>query len=294
MWMLLLVAPNIEAATWGLIAHHADQWGDASLRTRVDQIVTMRAPLWLRAYANYLLLFGITILFGARRLVAFLAHHRALTIVSSGLVLLLLPNIVSGGFYAEYFTPILLVFFIPLAAFFVETHSRGGLLSTVFLKTALLSAIVLGIIRGGMTYIDLSGGQTPIDELKAVADEVGKIAANDDYVLALEALSVVVEANMRTPMNMTMAQFSLYEGDTKTAERLNLVNAPMLLRYIDRQTPHIVILTETDWKLLKDTGMSDEIATSLNARYEHYMQMGDFGQNRNKVWVYRRREGSVY
>jgi hypothetical protein len=152
------------------------------------------------------------------------------------------------------------------------------------------AVIVSGLIWHSTSYIDLSGGRLPIEEIREAATVVKTNSTPKDEIYVLEALSVVVEADRQAMLGMTMAQFSLFDGETKTAEQLHLVNGQLTLGYFDQRIPRIIILTSFDWASLHETTEIDEIEASLKKNYQIIYTASNFGQNMNRIEVYLLRE----
>jgi hypothetical protein len=88
---------------------------------------------------------------------------------------------------------------------------------------------------------------------------------------------------------MTMAQFSFYDTDTKTANHLHLINGQIALSYIENSIPKIIILTELDWGILRNTSFYEDIVASLGKNYRLIYSDTNFGQNSSHIEVYVRR-----
>jgi hypothetical protein len=283
---LLLIGPNLEAAYWGLLGNHLSEWGNLSIDERISVIIKIRIPKLVDRYLNYFLLWCGLLVIGLKRIVFFLKTHAEVRIVIIGLLLFLIPNLTSGFMLSEYFVPFLFML-IPIAGIIFEKididrpHYKAVLLRLLF------GAIMIsGLIWHSTQYLDLSGDRLPIEEVREAAAVVEANSSPTDEIYVLEALTVVVEADRQAMPNTTMAQFSLFDGDTATADQLHLVNSQITLDYFEQRIPMMVILTSFDWVSLSKTPDYDGIAASLNKNYQRIYTAKNFGQNMNQIDVY--------
>lgn len=135
-------------------------------------------------------------------------------------------------------------------------------------------------------YLDLSGGMLPIEEVQDVAKVVGEYTDHGDKVFALEALPVVVEAELQILPGMNLAHFSLQDVDRERAERLNVVNIWMLLEYLEKGSPKVVLLTEYDRQLIYQTAELGAFRNVLGANYHQVYELQQFGQRAQQLRVY--------
>lgn len=289
-WILILALQNIDAATWGLVTHHASQWGNTSINERVAQILNFRIPSFLVAFPSYSLLWVTVLLMGFNQIKINIKHHFAILITTIGLFLFSIPNLISGGFYTEYFVPFIFVSFPITGIAYTKIFHHQGKFSKVFMNVVLLSTMVLGLIRGGFYFIDISGGRAPIEEIRKVSTIISENSTTRDKIFVLEALWLAIESHRQVLPNMTMAQFSFYDTDTKTANQLHLINGQIALHYIENSVPKIVILTDLDWSILQNTFYYEGIINSLENNYRLVFSEENFGQHSSHIEVYIRRK----
>ncbi len=289
LWLGWLGLPNVEALQWGLLTHHTAQWGDRSVLERVVAMLTVRAPLLFAVFPAYILLWGVLLCLGYRQIRISFCRQPTLLVTLIGLLLFALPNLASGGFYGEYFAPFFFIAFPLTGIAYAQVLLQRGRYAKIVLKAALLATCVLGLARGGFDFIDTSGGTAPVEEIKTIATVVAANSTSDEQLFALEALVVAIEARRRVLPNQALAQFSFSDGDTAAVERLHLLNAPMVWSYLETRLPKIVMLTDTDWLLWQHTVYAERIAATVKNHYELIYQGAEFGQYRNRIEVYRRR-----
>lgn len=289
-WILILAFPNINATIWGLVTHHSLQWGNISTNERIAQVLNFRIPLLLIAFPSYFLLWAIILLKGFDQIKNNIRHHFAIFITTAGLFLFAIPNLISGGFYAEYFVPFIFVSFPITGIVYTKIFDRQGKYPKAIMNVVLLSTVVLGLIRGGYSFIDISGGHAPVEEIRNVSTIILENSTAKDKIFVLEALWLAVESDRQVMPNMTMAQFSFYDTDTNTANQLHLINGQIILSYIENSVPKIIILTDLDWGILRNTSYYEKIVSSLEKKYYLIYSEENFGQHSGHIEVYVRRK----
>lgn len=285
-WIFSLALPNIEAAKWGLLTHHVLQWGNLSVTGKIAHIINTRIPLFGVWLPGYILLWGSIIFFGYKPIKTYLKSNIPIFVAVIGLLLFAIPNISSGAFYIEYFVPCLFLLFPIMGIFYVKIINRQKYLSKIILQTLFVVSVILGLIRGGVYFIDISSGLLPIKEVQQIAEIVAEKSTLNDKVYTLQALSVAVEANREVMPNMALAQFSFYKVDTKTANRLHLINDQITLNYIKNRIPKVVILTTLDWDILRNTNNFNHIVMALEKNYKLILTQENFGQSEDRIEVY--------
>lgn len=284
--LILLVIPNWEAAYWGLLGNHVSEWGDMTIGERASIIITTRIPKLVDRYLNYFLLWCGLLALGFKRIVTYLKTKAGTCVVIIGLLLFIIPNLISGFMLTEYFVPFIFLLF-PIAGILFEKIDFGqSRYKAVLLRLLFGAVIVSGLIWHSTSFVDLSGDRLPIEEVREAAKIVKANSKPSDEIYVLEALTVVVEADRQAMPGMTMAQFSLFDGDTEVAERLHLVTGQMTPDYFNQRVPNIVILTSFDWASLRKTANYDRIVSSLNGNYQLIYSAKNFGQNMNQIDVY--------
>lgn len=289
-WVLILALPNISAAEWGFLTHHSSQWGNISIAERIAQILNFRIPLLLVIFPSYFLLWATLFLMGYNQIKIHIKRYFIVFITITGLFLFAIPNLISGGFYADYFVPFIFISFPISGIAYTKIFHRQSQYSKIVMTVVLLSTLVLGLIRGGFYFIDISGGHAPVEEIRNVSTIISENSTPRDKIFVLEALWLAIESNRQVMPNMTMAQFSFYDIDTKTANHLHLINGQIALSYIENSIPKIIILTDLDWGILRNTFYYENIVASLEKNYRLLYSEANFGQNSSHIEVYIRRK----
>jgi hypothetical protein len=287
---LLFVIPSWPSAYWGLLGNHVLEWGSMTIGERVSIIISTRIPKLVNRYLNYFLLWCGLIAMEFKRIIFYLKTKVETRMVVIGLLLFVIPNLTSGFMLTEYFVPLIFMFILIAGVLFDKIDSPRPRYKAILLRLMYGAVIVSGLIWHSTSYIDLSGGRLPIEEIREAATIVKANSTPEDEIYVLEALSVVVEADRQAMPGMTMAQFSLFDGETMTAEQLHLVNGQLTLGYFNKRIPRIIILTSFDWASLHETTEIDEIEASLKNNYQLIYTASKFGQNMNRIEIYLLRE----
>lgn len=290
LWISVSALQNFDATIWGLVTHHTSQWGRLSLIERLAEVINFRIPSLLISFSLYFFLWLTVLLVEFRLIKTNIKYYCSILITTIGLLLFSIPNLISGGFYTEYFVPFVFVSFPITSIAFVKIFYRKGKFTKIFMEVVLCSAMILGLIRGGYYYIDVSGGRTPIDEIKKASAIISENSTLNDKIFVLEALWLAIESQREVMQNMTMAQFSFYDTDTKTANKLHLVNSEIILSYINNSDPRIIVFTDLDWHIIQKSSYYENIINSLYKNYRLIYSQDDFGQNSSYIDIYIRQE----
>jgi hypothetical protein len=289
LWFVFLAWPNPYAEYWDIYLNFLYQWGDISVVDRLLRIVKISIPNLFSQFPCYILLAGILIILSARRMKHALRAYWALFIAAAGLFLFGITNLITGGYLVEYDVPLLFISFPLMGIAFAKIFPLLGKRSRFVLRLAIVAAVAMGLVRSRLYYYDLSGGQLPIEKIRKVAAVVAENSSPGDPVFALEALPVAVEAHRPVPQNMAQGQFSFLNTDTATANALHAVNGEMALSCIATGETKLVILTDMDWTLLRNSPEYQEIVDALSQNYRMIFRLDYFGQHNNAVEVYLRR-----
>jgi hypothetical protein len=223
---------------------------------------------------------------GFKRIVTYLKTNTGIRVFLISLLLFIIPNLTSGFMLTEYFVPFHFLL-LPIAGIlFDKIDSDQPRYKAVLLRLLFGAVIVSGLIWHSTSFVDLSGDRLPIEEIREAANKVQANSKPSDEIYVLEALTVVVEADRQAMPGTTMAQFSLFDGDTGLAERLHLITGQMTLDNFDRQVPKIIILTSFDWASFRKSVDFDRIVAALNRNYQLIYSAKNFGQNMNQIDVY--------
>lgn len=279
--------PNWAGARWAILSSHLRHWGALSIPERLSIIVTERVPDILQTFAPLVLL-------GAVALYVILSWRKpwqrdplALTAVGLGLVLFASSHLVNGLWESEYLIPaasgLLPIIAIGIGRLPVSA-SRATRAIVWGAATLLPAALVLG---EGTQYLDWSGGQTALAEVGQVAASLRANSAPGDRVLVLEGLGAVFEADRQALPGLSLAEFSLQNFDTVTAEQYRVVNMDMLVNAVTRKAARLVVLTERDWGVMDvmPAGQAP-FRRALDERYDRIATFRDFGQFNSVLQVY--------
>ncbi|MEM9775890.1 MAG: hypothetical protein AAF902_15040, partial [Chloroflexota bacterium] len=243
-------------------------------------------PILLLRFFGYFVLMIIVFILGYRKILSFLNANPSVAVYFISLLMFAVPNLASGGFYTEYFVPLLFSLFPFIGVFFAQTYSTTKF--TNLLKLTVCATCLLGLLLTDRSFIDTSGGQLPIEEVKTISSIV-KSSANTDAIFALEGLWIAVETNVNTLPSMSMAQFSFLDSNIESATRLKLVNGEMVNLYFKNAAASHVVLTDLDWMLLSKTDEFESIKSALEENYTLKVERDQFGQRRGTIQVYQKR-----
>jgi hypothetical protein len=285
-WILILAWPNLGDAKWALITHHTSQWGHLSIVERASRIVSVRIPRLWAAFYPYFILWAVLLFLGFSQIRHYIKRYLAVSIALAGTCLFAIPNLLSGAFYTDYLAPFVFVLFPISAIAYTKLFPRQGKFPQIMMTMALFFPLVFGLMDG-KNYIDTSGAVAPVEKIIKVSTIIKENSTHQDQIFVLEALWLVVEADRQALPDMTMAQFSFYDTDTKAANHLHLVNGEIAWNYIRRSIPKIVILTDTDWELFRQqSSYYKNIRDSLKNNYRLLSSEADFGQYGGTVEIY--------
>ncbi len=289
-WVAVLAFPNPDAAVWGLVTYHTSQWGGASVAERVLRILFFRIPELWAAYPAYFIVYGVLAGLGFRAMASRKKRPWVVMVVIAGSCLFAVPNLTTGGFGTEYFVPLIFLSF-PIAGIAIsKLLDFMGRIPRMAVTTALISALALGMIRGGYPFLAISDGHPPVEKIRDVASIVSENTSPSDTLFVMEALWVAVESGRQAVPNAAMAQFSYLATDPRTADRLHLMNGQIICRYFSDRVPKMVILTDIDWGILRSATEYECIVDSLENNYRLIGSEDNFGQHNSHLDVYLRRE----
>ena len=285
--------PDWQAARWGLLDSHLRHWAGAGISTQINYILSQRLTDIVQNFGLVLVLFVAAIYFiwRAQGLARTLRDHLAIWIAVLGLGLFAAAHLVNGLWSVEYIVPAETAL-LPIVA--IVLSKVYGILenqSRVFLQGTLLAVLLLLPLTESIQHVDITGRRLPLAEVDDIAAFIVQHTQPTDKVLALEALSAVVNANRSVLPGLTLAQFSVQLMDTPTAQRLHLVNAAMVVDAVSQRKAKVVVLTERDFGLLDsmDLANGDALRRVLKQEYDLALTMPLFGQYARPVNVYLQR-----
>ena len=284
--------PDWPLARWNLLDSHLGHWGASPILVRLRDILSLRLPDIVHNFGPVLVLGAVALYFILCNRNARLGSRDPTPILATtvGLVLFGASHLVNGIWQVEYLVPALTVFLPIIGIALSHLYGETGNTSRTLINVALVAVIVLLPLGESTQHTDLTGGRLPLEEIDQVAALVAQNSKPTDQVLALEALSVVVDAHRSTLPGMTLAQFSLQELDTATAERLHVVNYDLAAHAIEQKTPRVIVLTDGDWNMFaaEDPAGLSALQNAVDQNYHEILTMTNFGQFSQTVHVYLR------
>jgi hypothetical protein len=195
---------------------------------------------------------------------------------------------VNGLWSAEYLVPAITAFLPIVAIGQSRVHDALDKQARVFWQGVLLAVLILLPLTESIQHVDITGRRLPLAEVDDIAAFIGQHTQSTDKVLALEALSAVVNANRSVLPGLSLAQFSAQLMDTPTAQRLHVVNAAMLADAVSQKQTKVIVLTERDFGLLDsmDLASTNVLRRALDQSYDLAMTVQLFGQYARPVYVY--------
>ncbi len=280
--------PNWTAARWAILSSHLRHWGNLSTLERLSVIIVERVPDILRNFGPLLLLGAVALyVLRSRRVQPWQRDPRPLAAASVGLVLFAASHLVNGLWESEYLIPAASGL-LPIIGVGIGRLPSSAPRRTryVICGSALLLLVAL-VLNEGTRYLDWSGGQPALGDIDQVAEYIQANSQPGDRILALEALGAAFEANRRVLPGLTLAQFSLQNLDTTTAEQFRVVNTDMLVNAVTHKTARLVVLTERDWGVLDVMPEGREsFRRALEACYNRAATYYNFGQFESTLEIY--------
>ncbi len=286
--------PDWQAARWGLFDSHLRHWAGAGISTQINFILSQRLTDIVQNFGLVLTLFIAAIYFAARArgFARVLRDDLPIWIVVLGLGLFAAAHLPNGLWSVEYLVPAMTAF-LPIAAIVLaRVYDAPEAQTRVLLQGILLGVLVLLPFSESIQHVDITGRRLPLAEVDEVAAYIARHSQPTDKVIALEALSAVVNARRSTLSGLTLAQFSAQLMDAPTAQRLRVVNAAMLADAVRQKQARVIVLTERDFGLLdsQDLASTNALRRALNQQYDLTMTMQLFGQYARPVYIYLLRE----
>jgi hypothetical protein len=222
----------------------------------------------------------------------FRGNQLPLWVAALALALFAAAHLVNGLWSAEYLTPAVTALLPITAIGLSRVYDALEMQSRAFFQSILLAVLIFLPLTESIQHVDFTGRRLPIAEVDGVAVFIAEHTHPSDKVLALEALSAVVNAQRSVLPGLTLAQFSAQFMDTPTAQRLRVVNAAMLADAVSQRQARVVVLAERDFGLLDsmDLGSTNALRRALNQQYDLALTVPLFGQYARPVYVYLRRE----
>lgn len=285
--------PDWPAARWDLLDSHLTHWGTSPIFERVRLIITGRLPDIVQGFGPALVLCAAALVFVlySRKTRMWWGGRPELLVAAAGLVLFAASHLVNGIWDVEYLVPSLIAVFLFLAIALSHFYAETEQASHAFLQGGLIAILLLLPLGESTQHTNFKGGRLPLDEVNQVAAVVAQHSQPGDRVLALEALVVAMDADRPVLPGMTLAEFSLQQMDTATAQALNVVNADMVTQAISLKSAPVLILTDADLNELDgdDSTAPGNVQQVIAENYRQIFLMTQFGQNAENLYVYQRR-----
>lgn len=282
--------PDGQAARWGLFDSHLRHWAGAGISTQINYILSQRLTDIVQNFGLVLALFIAAIYFVSRThgFARVLREHLPIWIVVLGLGLFAVAHLPNGLWSVEYLVPAMTAFLPIVAIVLARIYAAQESQTRVLLQGVLLGALVLLPLTESIRHVDITGRRLPLAEVDEVAAFIARNSQPTDQVLALEALSAVVNADRSTLPGLTRAQFSAQLMDTPTAQWFHVVNAAMLADAVSQKQAKVIVLTERDFGLLDsmDAASAHALRHALDQYYDLAMTMPLFGQYARPAYVY--------
>ena len=284
------VLPDWPAASWDLLGSHLNHWGGAPLFDQVKEILTVRLPDIAQNFGPLLVLgtAALYFVFQRRETRSWPRDPAPLVASTVGLVLFGASHLLNGIWQIEYIVPAATVLLPILAIALSRLHAEASSPTRVFVQGTVIAVMILLPLGESTQHTDLTGERLPMAEIQQVANFVAQNSKPTDTVLALEALDVVVDANRSALPGLTLAQFSLQNMDTASAQRLHVVNYDMVAQAIDRKDARVIVLTDADLSMLAGADPLDRgaLPRALDQNYRQALVMTQFGQYSRTLYVY--------
>jgi len=290
-WVVgFFLLPDWPVARWNLLDSHLNHWAGMALSSQINDLLSARLPDIAQNFGLLILLLALSVyyLWRVKGLVNFHTNRSPILVSALGLSLFAAAHLANGLWVTEYLVPAATSFLPILAIVLSSIYGELENQSHILVQGTLVAALLLLPLTESTQHIDLSGRRLPLAELDQVAAFVDQNTQPADKVLALEALNVVVDANRSTLPGMALAQFSVQNLDSATAQQLHVVNYELVADAIDRKAARLVILTDADWQRLVGSNPSaaENLQRLLDQNYREAQSMTRFGQFSQTIRVY--------
>lgn len=286
--------PDWQAARWGLFDSHLRHWAGAGISTQINFVLSQRVTDIIQNFGLLLMLFAAAgfFLWREQGWNLFRGARAPLWVATLGLGLFAAAHLPNGLWSTEYLVPAVSAALPILAILLSQVYDALEDRARVFWQGVVLAALIFLPLTESIQHVDFTGRRLPLAEVDEVAACIARNSQPADQVLALEALSAVVNANRSTLPGLTLAQFSAQLMDTPTAQRFRVVNVAMLAEMTSQARAKIVVLTERDFGLLdsQDVASANALRRALDQQYNLVMTMPLFGQYARPLFVYLLRE----
>lgn len=282
--LAVLILQNTDGAYWGLIGHHSMQWGDAGASEKFLTIFFERLPSLFYAFPLYTIAFG---LIGLQLLRKPREGHVAQMSAALwlGLLGLACVNLISGGFYPEYYVPLVFSLIGLLSMQQLDRTRWSNAIAVVIV----MAGSPLSLTRWNPLFKEAPSPSEFTSYVETCRDAAKKESKPDSRVIALEALWVVHEAELKVAEGLSMAQFSVWDGDTDESKRIRILNTELLVEAMQDESVSLVVLTSYDKVYLGNLGAWASVNETLVREYELARRVGQVDKPGNGIEFYCRR-----
>lgn len=122
---------------------------------------------------------------------------------------------------------------------------RDGKAKRTLLVSVSILVLLIPLAQVGH-MVDISGGKTPIAEIRSAAALIQRHSAPNDVLLTFDSY-LAIEAQRPLPPGLEMSIFSYFPTwSTPKAEQYKVVNNQILLEMVENRRPRVIALTEFD------------------------------------------------
>ncbi len=288
LWLpaLYLFSRNPAATQWSLLGLHLDQWHGATPLRRLAEMVAFRLPAIATGFGPHLPLIGVTTaVYSLGRRPARRLGLPLLMLLSLGLFAV--SHLITGEWHLEYMVPAVAAA-MPLLAIGVARgwEQAGGRQMRVLWASLLAVTLGAALIQNFPLHLVLNPANAPVEVIRAAARVVADNSAPDDRLLAIEALTVAVEAHRDVLPGLALSYTSVQQVTTAEALALHIVSPDMVAAALEQHVAKLVLLTPGDRRQLAALGVDARIQAALDAQYRPLATLGEFGQYFETITIY--------
>ncbi|KPL16981.1 MAG: hypothetical protein AMJ92_12265 [candidate division Zixibacteria bacterium SM23_81] len=235
-----------------------------------------------------------------RRMKKALLNHGIYVYLIGILLIIFFSNCLPGGSYAEYQVANLPLMAILAGCIYSKYYEKSVTPEGKSVVLAIICVLLLlNLIGHGTHHVDISGRKLPLDEISRIADYIKEHIPKDEPIFTYHTY-LAIQSQRNVLPGLEMAIFSYYpEWDTQTAQRYHVTNNEIVKGLITSQKAAAVILTDLDFKRSASYAPLDkeeqehirnDILTKIEEYYYLAKEMDSFGQWRDIVYVYLRKD----
>ena len=293
---------DLELFWYNVVGFHIARYNDPNhlymIRCKIDALsgIVQAFSFMMVAIVSGVVLFFV---YNWRRMKESLLNHGIYIYLIGVLLIIFFPHFLSGHSYTEYQIINLPLMAILAGCIYSKYYEKSGTSKGKSVVLAIICALLLvNLIGHGTHYIDVSGRRLPIDEISRIADYIDEHVTKDEPIFTYHTY-LAIQSQRNVLQGLEMAIFSYYpKWDTQAAQRYNVTNNEIVKELITSQKAGAVILTDFDFRgnaiSVTDKRVQEdnrkEILTLIQEYYYLAKEMGSFGQWRDTVYVYLRKD----